>query len=554
MDSLVIKASSKEKAAQKAFEQLSQKEDIKLRDLKVEEKSGMFSSLRNKKKYRVSVEPKKDIDFSMLRETLELNVKFNLKISDVVKVDLSDYVKSVNAEIRIKKSEDKMKAFVDYIPPQGNGKDLTIAEIKEKLAEKNIVYGIKEYSLNLIEDSDKPLEDLMVAEGKEPKPGKDAKLDFHFDRSGKNVGTEKEDGSIDFHDLGIVNNVEKGEKLVTKIEAEEGEEGKNIAGSTISPKEPKDISLPKGENTKITDDNTLVATEVGHISYDTNRNSVNILTVYKVKGDIDFSTGNIDFNGSVFIEGNVTEGFEVKAEGDIQVRGNVEGAHLKSKGDIIINKNFIAKNKGEIECEGDLKTKTVQNGHVTCKGDVMVKDAIMHSTIHAAGSVELTGHKGLIVGGEVRATKEVKANIIGSSLATKTTVSAGIDPHTRTRCNNAKETLDECKSNYLKTMKAINILKNIKEKHGELPEGKAEMYDRLVETKSDLKEKIDKNEKIVNELSEKIKNATKGKIVAKRKIYPGVKVQIGQYHLDVEEVHTRTVFKVKEGELSRLGL
>lgn len=552
MDSLVIKASSKEKAVQKAYQKLSPKKDIKPRDLKVEEKKGMFSGLRSKKKYKVTIHPKRDINFKLLRNAFGIDKELVLDFDKVVKFNLSTYQKIEEAELIIKKTPDKMKALIDYIPPKGLGKDLTKEDIKNKLKANNIVYGLKDYGINLILESESPLEDIVIAEGKAPQPGRDAELEFHFDRTGKNVGTVQEDGRIDFHDLGIVNNVEPGEKLVSKIEATEGKEGKNIEGTTIKPEKPQDVKLPKGENTEITEDNTLVSTEVGHISYKNDK--VNILTVYKVKGDVDFNTGNIDFNGSVFIEGNVTEGFEVKAEGDIQVRGNVEGAHLTCSGDITINKNFIAKNKGEIECEGNLTTKTIQNGTVNCKGDVFVKDAIMHSTIHAAGSVELTGHKGLIVGGEVRATKEIKANIIGSSLATKTIIAAGIDPHTRSRFNRAKETLTKCKSNYLKTVKGINILNQMKEKQGELPPEKDKMYKRLVETKSDLKEKINENEKVVNELSEKINKATEGKITARRKIYPGVKVQIGKYQHEVDEVHTRTVFKVETKELRRFGL
>jgi uncharacterized protein (DUF342 family) len=178
----------------------------------------------------------------------------------------------------------------------------------------------------------------------------------------------------------------------------------------------------------------------------------------------------------------------------------------------------------------------------------------MHSKIHAAGKIELTGHKGLIVGGEVRASKEINANLIGSSLATKTIVSAGLDPKTRDKHHNAQEELTESKSNLEKTEKAIKILGQIKEQRGNLPKEKAQMLKRLVNTREDLIEKIDKNKKIVKELSEKIANAIDGKIVAKRKIYPGVKIQIGNYYREVEDTHTRTVFKIKEGELCRFGL
>jgi len=552
LESLFIEATNKEKAAQKALKQLSDQMDLTINDLLVEEEKNVFSMLKSKKKYRVSIQKQKKLNISLLKDVFEINKLLNLEFSEVVEYNFSDYEERIDAELHIKKSDDKMKAYVDYIPSQGCGTDFDAQKLINKLKEENVVYGIKKDSINEIIKSNTVIEDLLIAEGKEPKPGTDGELNFHFEYESKHVGSFREDGSMDFHDLDIVNNVTKGEKLVSKKEAVPGEAGRNVAGAEISPKQPKDPSLPKGENTKINEDNVLTSTAVGHVSY--NNDKVNVQKVYKVKGDVDFNTGNIDFLGNVFIEGNITEGFEVKAKGEIHVRGNVEASHLKSDGDIIINKNFIGKSKGEIECGGDLKAKSIQNGIVSCKGDIYIKDAIMHSKIHAAGKIELTGHKGLIVGGEVRATKEINANLIGSSLATKTIVSTGLDPKTRDKHHNAQEELTESKSNLEKTEKAIKILGQIKEQRGNLPKEKAQMLKRLVNTREDLIEKIDKNEKIVKELSEKIANAIDGKIVAKRKIYPGVKIQIGNYYREVEDTHTRTVFKIKEGELCRFGL
>lgn len=552
MESLVIKASNKKEAAKIALKQLSDHKDLTVNDLLIEKEKNVFSMLNNKNKYKVSIQKQKRIRFDLLKERFNLNTILNLNIADIVKNDFSNYEERIDAELHIKKSEDKMKAFVDYIPSQGCGTDFNAQRLINKLKEENVVYGLKKDAVNKIINSNEVIEDLLIAEGKEPKPGTDGELIFHVDCKNKNVGTFREDGSIDFHDLDIVNNVKEGEKLVSKKEAIPGEAGKNIAGATITPKKPKDPSLPKGENTKINENNELISTAVGHVSFI--KDKVSVQKVYKVKGDVDFKTGNIDFIGNVFVEGNVTEGFEVKAKGEIHVRGNVEAAHLISDGDIIINKNFIGKSKGKIDCGGDLKTKSVQNGIVSSKGDIYVKDAIMHSKIHAAGKIELTGHKGLIVGGEVRASKEINANLIGSSLATKTIVSAGLDPETRDKHHNAQEELNESKSNLEKTEKAIKILGQIKEQQGSLPEQKAEMLKRLISTREDLIEKIDNNEKLIQELSEKIASAVDGKVVARRKIYPGVKIQIGNYYREVDETHTRTVFKVKEGELCRFGL
>ena len=49
--------------------------------------------------------------------------------------------------------------------------------------------------------------------------------------------------------------------------------------------------------------------------------------VYVVPGDVDFSTGNIDFIGSVKVMGSVRNGFSVKAEGNVEIMGRLEGLY-----------------------------------------------------------------------------------------------------------------------------------------------------------------------------------------------------------------------------------
>ena len=67
---------------------------------------------------------------------------------------------------------------------------------------------------------------------------------------------------------------------------------------------------------------------------------INVYAVYEVLGNVDNSTGNIDFIGNVIINGNVLTGFEVKAGGYIEVRGVVEGAKIIAQGDVLLKKVY----------------------------------------------------------------------------------------------------------------------------------------------------------------------------------------------------------------------
>ena len=48
--------------------------------------------------------------------------------------------------------------------------------------------------------------------------------------------------------------------------------------------------------------------------------------VYQIRGDVDFHTGNIDFNGDVIIGGDVKSGFKIISKGNIYVNGTVESS------------------------------------------------------------------------------------------------------------------------------------------------------------------------------------------------------------------------------------
>ena len=63
---------------------------------------------------------------------------------------------------------------------------------------------------------------------------------------------------------------------------------------------------------------TLTALVDGHVSLADQK--VSVSNVYQVK-DVGVSTGNIDFEGSVIIAGNVSANFEVKAGGNVVVNG-----------------------------------------------------------------------------------------------------------------------------------------------------------------------------------------------------------------------------------------
>jgi hypothetical protein len=65
-----------------------------------------------------------------------------------------------------------------------------------------------------------------------------------------------------------------------------------------------------------------------------NNGRVDVVSVLNIAGDVGYGTGNIDFTGSVFVEGTVLHGFSVKASENIEIKGALEGANIEAGGDV----------------------------------------------------------------------------------------------------------------------------------------------------------------------------------------------------------------------------
>ncbi len=451
------------------------------------------------------------------------------------------------AELTVTISDDKMKAFVSYLPASG-GKKLSKEGLKNIIMENDVVFNIDDDKIDKLIEKRAEVESVLIAEGIPPIPGKDASLNYHFENKIDSIGTKREDGSMDFYDLGLITNVNPGDVLVTKNDSEAGTAGKGVTGEELPPPKAKDIKLPKGKNTEIKDENTLIAKTAGQVVID-ERERIQVLPVHEVKGDVDLSTGNIDFIGNVIISGDVTEGFSIKAAGNVEVRGNVSIADIEADGDVIIQHGFIGKNKSKINAKGNVKALFVENAYIKAGKDIIIGDAAMHSQLISGNNIQVNEKKGLLIGGVAKARSKIEANVIGFLLATTTKLEAGVDPELKLKIRKTEEDINKAKINLLKAIKAIKILEKYKEQNDGLPEKKVLMLYQLQKTEQQLNSSIENNEEILIELQAKLKVSEHGYIQAKKKIYPGTKMTIGNAQLNIHNEMAGSKFIEQDGDI-----
>ncbi len=437
----------------------------------------------------------------------------------------------IDASVNVMVSPDKMKAYISFNPPD-NGRMLTFAEVLDVLSKNGVIYGINKTNLETIVKYPVFNEMICAAEGVPPVNGHNGKVEFHFDTNRESKPMILEDGRVDFRELNLIQSAGKDQVLCTLIAPVPGTPGKTVYGTDLAALNGKPVAMPKGKNVYVSEDgNSLLAGISGQISYIDGK--VSVFATYEVQADVDNSTGNINFIGNVSIRGNVLSGFVVEAGGSVEVLGVVEGAIIKAGGDIILRRGMQGMGKGVLVSGGDIIARYIENSSVEARNDIKA-EAIMHSNVKCGNKLELSGRKGLLVGGSCKVGKEIIAKVIGSHLATVTDIEVGVDPTIRERYKAVKEEIIQLETDLRKAEQAITILRKLEMANALTPE-KKEILAKSVRTRVFFTNRLQELKDEINILDAKLQQEAFGKIRSYNFIYPGTKVAIGSCMMYVKE-------------------
>ena len=467
-----------------------------------------------------------------------------VKIAGIMEKDIND-----SAFMTVRISNDQLKAYL-VVAPFLNGNRITASDIERVITENNIKFGIKTDIFKQIVEKQDEYGEWLIAEGKPCVDGENAELTFNFSPEGVNIKPQElADGSVDFYNLNLIQTVDQGTVLAEKIPATPGISGITVLGEERKAKPGKDIRLPAGQNTQVTEDNTkLIATTNGHVIYKNNK--ISVLPSYEVKGDVDFNTGNIRFPGNVKVYGNVKNNFEVEASGDVEIHGNLEG-YVKTESNLQVKKGIV---RGKATARGNIYARYIENAFAECGGSIIVTEAVMHSTTKAGKKIVIGGKKGLLVGGSCCAGEEITAKNIGSALGTSTTLEVGILPETRNEYKEVSRRLATLQEDFVKNDKAIKLLQEMKQKTGSLPSVKNELYLKVCRLQYQIQHEIEELKNRKMELEIQFHEMEKAKICVENSIHSGVNIVMGKAIYNVVEEMYNTKFILDDYEIKYVPL
>ncbi len=490
------------------------------------------------------------LEYKKVRDYDEKAIDFALDDhkENVIKIAPPQEEFKYDAQLLVEISHDAKKAFATLLPPDG-GKMITVEEAEKILEQNGVVYGIYRDKLEEVISQKMFNYSFQVASATLPVDGRDGYIDYKVSIRKDRKPKLKEDGSVDFHELNLIENVAEGDSLAELIQATEGKDGTDVRGKVLKAVSGKPVKLVKGKNTEISSDGKLLFSLIdGQINYSDGK--INVFPVYEVPGNVDSATGNIRFVGNVVIRGNVITGFKIEADGDIEVSGVVEGAHLKAGGNIILKRGVQGSGKAYLYCKGNLVSKFLENCTAEVEGDILA-EAIMHSNVSSKSTIEVKGRKGLIVGGNIAAQSEIDAITIGSPMATVTRIEVGVDPDLRKNIEKTNKSLEEERKNYEKINQAIVHLAKAA-KQGNITADKKDMLEKIVKARAQLEESIKQKEQQRNLLKSRLEIVSRGKVNVKGKVFPGVNITIGPSAMFVKDYLEYVSFYRAEGEI-KLG-
>ncbi len=443
-------------------------------------------------------------------------------------------------EVQVRVDRDRMTATLEISRPKGS-RPLTIGEVLEKIHSAGVVQGI---DVDAVQRAfDRPGTPVTCARGDAAANGLDAVIKYTYDANLKGRPVELEDGRVDFKDLNLFTVVAENEILAEKIPPTQGTPGVDVLGQPIFPKPGKDMPLPLGKNVYAVG-NEVRAGISGQLQLQNNK--MHVLPVIEIKGDVDLSTGNVEFVGNVMVRGNVQSGFTVKADGNVEINGSVSGGSVEGN-NVVIRMGIQGAQRGYVRARENVTTKFIENATVSAGGDVMVNDVILHSHVSAGKRVIVEGRRGFIAGGHVLAAEEIRAKTVGTHLAVATDLEVGVNPAIRAEYNDLRKEIKQNEVALDQAQKALNVLRNIDQ--SSLPPEKRELMLKLTKAQFNLAGQVEAMRRRITEIELLFEEMRYGRIRVSEIVYPGVKIVIGQLVKPIRETMKYVSFYSEEGEI-----
>ncbi|RZT42747.1 DUF342 domain-containing protein [Cupriavidus agavae] len=448
---------------------------------------------------------------------------------------------------------DKLQLLLTLMPPEG-GRPIAGEDIAAAAASMKVVALLDSAAIGVALEAGS-CEGREIARGVAPVQGETARFDSLVQQP-RPAQVKNEDDRVDLRDLGSLLLVNPGTALMRRTPARPGKDGMDVLGKPI----PADVVVDtpfaadmSGVAPDPNDPNLLLAVIAG--SPRVLPNGVIVSPVVDVDA-VDLHSGNVTFDGSLRVSGDIRSGMSVRVTGDVVVQGTIEAAHVEAGGDVIVKGGIIGKAEGahggapneiaSVRSKGAVHARFIQNAIVEAATEVIVESGIRQSDVSAGERVAVgtpTG-QGSISGGRTRALQAVSAAILGAPAGSATAVQVGLNPF----ADEQKAEVEARRRQVLDDQAKLQQLVAFFAKHPERAQG--DVREKARATMYKINRELFELDAEIARLTEQIKPSDDAVIAASRRIHGGVTLQVGHKVLKVMEDKSGGQVRVVEDRIT----
>lgn len=430
-----------------------------------------------------------------------------------------------NAVAEVEVDDDQMTAQVYVEAPEGGGKPLAADAMMQLLKDHGVIKGhLTDVLAGL---AAKPVYNrlVVIAKGKEPVAGSNGMIRPLFETFHKPRVTDKSQ-KVDFKDVNLIRSAKAGEVIAEKIDPTLGEAGYAVSGRILPAESGQIAEFQLGANVEISPDGKNLISKIEGRPVLESNGKIRVDEVVYLK-NIDYSTGNVDFPGSVIVEQSVADGFKLNASGSIILQSSVGVCEITAGKDVILSAGFMGRGEGKISSGGDVYARFVEQGTVVAKGSIFISEAALHSRLTAGGSVVVKGGRGDITGGEVSSGKFVHCNKLGGAGETKTSVVVGVDPEIRNVIDEIMAAIREKEVTLEKIRVSLTRLNDAMKKR-QLDPKEVETREKLVLALRKYKSLVESDQRQLETAQNSYSAHDRAFVLVETQLFPNVEINFGK--------------------------
>ena len=368
---------------------------------------------------------------------------------------------------------------------------------------------------------------------------------------------EASDDAVDFYNQSSHIAVAAGTQIATLRPPTDGTDGRDVVGGVIKARPGKPVDIKIDASLRVDEKGCVIAEIDGLLQF--HRGEVKVSPVLEVAEFVDFSTGNIDFDGSVLIRQGVRDRFVVKATRDIIIHGLVEAATIVCGGNFECRRGIAAKDRGQILVEGDADVGFLNNVRGEIKGHLTIRREIINCDL-VIGQ-DLRCKRGAIIGGTTAITGSLCAMTLGAKAETETVLVLGSAPLLTARLNQLKK---DCPVWQEQLERFRHEQKQLSAGRGAVGAQQQERLTALNSEISDLQRKLQDAQEERTRIEQEMATQGKVEIQIEKIIYPKVRFQAGDARITFAQAlkgpakigwneHRQLVFRQGDGRIRLLS-